>query len=348
MNAAALVLSISLAMPAAAAPTVTLLDFADLAGWGDDTGLGQALEVFLNTCHDLADPDWHAVCALADSRPDPKSFFETLFQPVLIEDGDPALFTGYYEPEFAGALTPDDTYRYPIYRRPPDLVDGQPYPTREEIERDHLLADRGLEIAWLADPVDAFFLQVQGSGRIDLPDGKVIRVGYDGKNGQTYRSIGRELVRRGIFQPHQVSAAVIRNWVRANGDEGLKLLWHNPSFVFFRQVDEVPMDRGPLGAMNRSVTANRTIAVDPAYVPLGAPVWVEKAGAQPMRRLMIAQDTGSAIKGAQRADIFFGTGAKAGQRAGRIRDPGRMIVLLPIQRAYALAETWAPIGAWVE
>jgi membrane-bound lytic murein transglycosylase A len=347
MRLAGLVLALGLAMPAAAAPKITLLDFADLDGWGDDR-LDRALAVFLNTCHDLADPEWRAVCALAETRPDPRSFFEILFRPVLIEDGSPGLFTGYYEPEFKGSLTADDTYRYPIYRRPPDLTDGQPYPSREAIERDGLLADRGLEIAWLADPVDAFFLQIQGSGRIDLPDGSVIRVGYDGKNGQPYRSIGQELVRRGLFQPHQVSAAVIRTWVHDHGDEGLHLLWHNPSFVFFRVVDQVPVDKGPLGAMNRSITPRRSLAVDPAYVPLGAPVWVEKDGAHPFHRLMIAQDTGSAIKGAQRGDIFFGTGAAAGRQAGRIRDGGRMVVLLPIQRAYALAETWAPIGTWVE
>ncbi len=168
-------------------------------------------------------------------------------------------------------------------------------------------------------------------------DGSTLRVGYGGHNGHQYRSVGTELVRRGIFSAHQVSAEVIRNWVKRNPQLGRTLLQHNPSYVFFREVNEVPSDRGPLGAMNRSITPMRSIAVDPRYVPLGAPVWIEKAGAEPLRRLMIAQDTGSAIKGAQRADIFFGTGAAAGRRAGKIRDPGRMVVLLPIQRAYALA-----------
>ena len=143
-------------------------------------------------------------------------------------------------------------------------------------------------------------------------------------------------MRRGTFQAHQVSAQVIKNWVRANPSEGQELLLSNPSYVFFREVNEVPPHRGPLGAMNRSITTLRTVAVDPAYVPLGAPVWVEKGGQIPLHRLMIAQDTGSAIKGAQRADIFFGTGDAAGRRAGQLKDPGRMMVLLPIQRAYAL------------
>ena len=171
---------------------------------------------------------------------------------------------------------------------------------------------------------------------MNLPDGSKLRVGYGGKNGHEYRSIGAELVRQGIFEPHQVSATVIKNWVRRNPEAGKELLFHNPSYVFFREVSEVPAHLGPLGAMNRSVTAMRTIAVDPAYVPLGAPVWIEKDGEDPMRRLMIAQDTGSAIKGAQRADVFFGTGYDAGRAAGKLRDPGQMFVLLPIQRAYAL------------
>jgi membrane-bound lytic murein transglycosylase A len=260
------------------------------------------------------------------------------FRPVLVEDGTPALLTGYYEPELKGARAPDARFRVPIYRRPPDLTDGALYPTRAEIEDGALLAGRGLEIAWLEDPVEAFFLQVQGSGRIRLPDGKVLRVGYAAKNGHPYRSIGVELVRRGIYQSHQVSARVIRNWVRRNGAEGEKLLHANPSFVFFREVNEVQPQDGPLGAMNRSVSPMRSIAVDPDFIPLGAPVWVERRGTDRFNRLMIAQDTGSAIQGAQRADIFFGTGVEAGRRAGAVRDPGRLVVLLPIQRAFALVD----------
>ena len=203
------------------------------------------------------------------------------------------------------------------------------------MEETGAMEGRGLEIAWVDDAVELFFLQIQGSGRIRLPDGRHIRVGYGGKNGHEYRSIGRELVRRGVYNAHQVSAQVIKNWVRRNPVDGLELLRHNPSYVFFREVSEVPAELGPLGAMNRSVTEMRTVAVDPRYTPLGAPVWVEKNGKGKIRKLMIAQDTGSAIKGAQRADIFFGTGDEAGLKAGRLKDPGRMIVLMPIQRAYA-------------
>ena len=313
----------------------SILDFSALDGWADDDH-GAALKVFLNTCRDMDEPDWRALCAAAADQTNARTFFELFFVPVLIEDGRAGLFTGYFEPELDGALRPDSRFRYPLYRLPPEARDAVQWLSRREIEEGSHLANRGLEIAWVDDPVELFFLQIQGSGRIRLPDGRRIRVGYGGANGHPYRSIGQELVRQGIFSPHQVSAQVIKNWVRSNPMDGAELLRHNPSYVFFREVSQVPADRGPLGAMNRSVTAMRSIAVDPAYTPLGAPVWVEKDGRDPVRRLMIAQDTGSAIKGAQRADLFFGTGDAAGRAAGRLKDPGRMIVLMPIQRAYAM------------
>ena len=219
---------------------------------------------------------------------------------------------------------------------PPEANETRPWLTRRDLLQSGVMDGRGLTIAYVDDPVELFFLQIQGSGRIRLPDGRSIRVGYRGSNGHDYRSIGQELVRRGVYEAHQVSAQVIKNWVRRNPVDGEELLFHNPSYVFFREVSRVPADKGPLGAMNRSITTMRTVAVDPAFVPLGAPVWIEKDGKTPLRRLMVAQDTGSAIKGAQRADVFFGTGDGAGRAAGRLRDPGRLVVLLPIQRAYAL------------
>ena len=310
----------------------TILRFDQLEGWAEDDHQA-ALDVFLNTCTDLRDEEWQSLCALAQNRPNARTFFELFFRPVLVGGDAPALFTGYFEPELNGARRPDARFRYPLYARPPEM-EGQWF-TRAEIEDQALLRGRGLEIAWVDDPVDVFFLQIQGSGRVRLRDGSTIRVGYGGANGHPYRSIGKELIRRGVYKAHQVSAQVIRNWVRRNPDDGRSLLQHNPSFVFFRRVSQVPADKGPLGAMNRSITRMRTVAVDPAYTPLGAPVWIEKGGRSPLRRLMIAQDTGSAIKGAQRADIFFGTGLEAGKSAGRIRDPGRMVVLLPIEAAYA-------------
>ncbi|QFT58274.1 Membrane-bound lytic murein transglycosylase A precursor [Sulfitobacter sp. THAF37] len=313
----------------------TVMSFDQLDGWENDDHAA-ALETFLNTCRDMDEIDWSAVCRFAQTDPDPRQFFELFFRPVLIEDGQDALFTGYFEPELDGDLYRSDRFRYPVYRMPDEALAQNPWLTRREILDGEVLSGRGLEIAWVDDPVELFFLQIQGSGRIRLPDGRYIRVGYRGANGHPYKSVGVELVRRGVYQPHQVSAQVIKNWVRRNPIDGQELLYHNPSYVFFREVSEVPADKGPLGAMNRSVTAMRSIAVDPSHVKLGAPVWIEKDGENPLRRLMIAQDTGSAIKGAQRADVFFGTGDRAGLEAGKLRDPGRMMVLMPIQRAYAL------------
>ncbi|HCP81216.1 MAG TPA: murein transglycosylase [Octadecabacter sp.] len=314
-------------------PTYQLLQFDELEGWAEDDHQA-AFDVFLSTCGDMRDPAWEAICAVAHQGHEARGFFERFFTPVLIEDGKEALFTGYFEPELRGSRTRGGPYQYPLYRQPSGV--SSPWLTRQEIEETGALAGKGLEIAWIDDPVDVFFLQVQGSGRVALDTGGGIRVGYGGANGHEYSSIGLELVRRGVYESHQVSADVIRNWVRNNGDEGLQLLWKNDSFVFFREVNEVPADMGPLGAMNRSVTTMRTVAIDPSYIPYGAPVWIEKQGANPLNRLMVAQDTGSAIRGSQRADIFFGTGDAAGREAGRIKDGGRLVVLMPIQSAYAL------------
>lgn len=313
-----------------------ILSFADLDGWADDDHAA-ALAVFRESCALIPGPEWEALCALAPDVSDARAFFELFFRPVLVGGDRPALFTGYYEPELAGSPQRTPIFAHPIYRPPPELPEGAPWLTRAEIEQGAHLAGRGLELAWLRDPVDAFFLQVQGSGRIRMTDGRLLRVGYAGRNGHPYRSIGAELVRRGIYAAHQVSAAVIRSWVRDNPDHGLSLLHHNPSYIFFREITGLDPALGPIGAMARSITPLRTIAVDPAHVRLGAPVWIEKGGAQPMKRLMIAQDTGGAIRGAQRADIFFGTGAAAGEAAGAVRDDGRMVMLLPIDLAFARA-----------
>lgn len=313
-----------------AEPTYTALTFDQLKGWRDDNHQA-AFDVFKTTCGHMNGSDWAALADVARTNPAPRNFFEEFFYPVLITDGAPMLFTGYFEPELAGSREAGGAYIYPIY-----AVPDTPNFSRRQIEQHQVLADRGLELAWLTDPVDAFFLHVQGSGRIRLPDGNMMRVGFGGKNGWPYTSIGKLLVARGVLGPDQVSASAIRDWVHENGDAGRALLWENESYVFFREVSEVPADQGPLGAMNRSITVGRSIAVDPAFVPLGAPVWIEKEGAVPMHRLMIAQDTGGAIKGAQRADIFFGTGAAAGEKAGQIKDSGRIVVLMPIPLARKL------------
>lgn len=332
LRAVAIALAV-FATAATADEPVQLLTFDDLDGWAEDDHAA-ALSVFRNTCMDLRGSDWEAICAVSETAADARTFFELFFRPVLIGGEDPALFTGYYEPQLEGSRTRTARYRYPVYSLPPE-VDGQ-WLSRQEIEETGVLEGRDLEIAWVDDPVELFFLQIQGSGRIRLAEGGVIRVGYGGRNGHEYRSVGQELVRRGVYQPHQVSAQVIQSWVRRNPVAGQTLLYHNPSYIFFREVEIEDPDLGPLGAMNRSVTPHRTIAVDPDHTPLGAPVWIEKDGETPIRRLMVAQDTGGAIQGPQRADIFFGFGDEAGEAAGVIRDPGRMMVLLPIERAYQL------------
>ncbi|WP_245912990.1 murein transglycosylase A [Litoreibacter ponti] len=320
---------------AKAAPTYEILKFDDLDGWETDDHQA-ALTVFQDTCPDIKDPEWATLCALATSQPSAKAYFELFFRPVLINGDEQALFTGYFEPELRGSRQRGGPYQYPLHRKPPEVTNGQRWLSRREIEQTRALEGRGLELVWLDNPVDKFFLQVQGSGRVKLAEGGAMRVGYGGKNGHEYSSIGQELIRRGVYEPHQVSAQVIRRWVQRNPIEGAELLRHNASYVFFREVSEVPSHKGPLGAMNRSITTMRSIAVDPAFTTLGAPVWIEKGGATPLNRLMIAQDTGSAIKGAQRADIFYGTGDQAGRQAGRIKDRGRLVVLMPIQTAYTL------------
>lgn len=318
-------------------PTFTILSFDDLNGWQDDDQQA-ALGVFRKTCKSLRGAEWASVCALSSGNFNARTFFELFFRPILIEDGTPALFTGYFEPELNGSLQRTARFRYPLYRKPPEMPDNRLWFTRSEIETSGMLSGRGLEIAWIDDPVDVFYLQVQGSGRVRLSDGTTLRVGFGGSNGHSYQSIGKELVRQGVYQASQVSAQVIRNWVRRNPVRGQALLRTNPSYVFFRRVRGVTPDQGPLGAMNASITTDRTLAVDRKFVPLGAPVWVEKGGQRSFARLMVAQDTGSAIKGAQRGDIFFGTGDAAGKAAGRVRDPGRMVVLMPIEMAYARAD----------
>lgn len=291
------------------------LGFAALDGWAEDDHAA-ALATYAVTA-DLLGPEW--------PRPragDPRAFFEEAFVPVLIGDG-PALLTGYYEPEVEGRECSEGAFRHPLHGPPADLPPDRPWFSRAEIEAGNRLA--GCELVWLADPVEVFFAQVQGSVRVRLGDGSVRRYGYAARNGHDYRSIGQVLTRRGVGGPSGITADGIRAWCRAHPGEVPALLRHNPSFVFFRELELDPL-AGPIGTMGRPVTALRSLAVDPGHVPLGAPVWVEGGG---LATLMVAQDTGSAIRGAQRGDVFCGTGAEAGHRAGDMRISGRLVTLLP-------------------
>ena len=324
--------------------TVKAVSFSELAGWETDDHAA-AFAAFRKSCKKLRPndltkaSDWKDLCAITKYVSNPKAFFEIFFQPVLIEDGKKALFTGYYEPEIVASRTRVGSFKYPLYKRPPELKEGVPWKTRAEIENG-ALEGQGLELAWLSDPVENFFLHVQGSGRLKLNEGGSMRVGFAGKNHQTYRSVGKELIRRGALNQSNASAGSIKAWVRNNPSDGRLLLQHNPSYVFFRELTNLSESDGPIGAMGVSVTNKRTLAVDPKYQPLGAPVWINKLGAKSLHRLMIAQDVGSAIKGAQRADIFYGTGAEAGRIAGTTKDGGRMITLLP----HAAARRLLPEG----
>ncbi|MBI1417229.1 MAG: murein transglycosylase [Limimaricola sp.] len=298
----------------------TPLRFADLPGWPDEDHAA-ALAVFSRssaTLQDLPRPQGHA-----------RAWFESHFTPMLSNVGGTPLFTGYFEPILDAALTPDDRFRWPLYRLPADIAENPPGPTRAQIDRLGALAGKGLELCWLDDPVAAFFLHVQGSGRLRLPDGSTFRVGFAGKTGHSYRSLGAELVARGALAPGQVTADTIADWARRHPDAARDAMEANASYVFFRQLDGLGEEDGPLGALGVPLTPDRSVAVDPAHVPLGAPVWIEVPGYAPRGRLMVAQDIGGAIKGAQRADIFCGTGAKAGAVAGGLRQTGRMIVLVP-------------------
>jgi membrane-bound lytic murein transglycosylase A len=252
-----------------------------------------------------------------------RAFFETAFDLHVHGDGA-AHFTGYYEPELLASRVETETHCFPIYAAPPELQGI--WHSRSDIARTGVLRDRGLELAWLSDPVEVFFLQVQGSGRLVFEDGHGLRVGFAAKNGHPYASIGAELIRRGEIEESEISAERIKTWLHRNGTE---ILSHNPSYVFFKPLD-VPATSGPLGSMERSVTANISLAVDPAYVPLGAPVWTEIDG---VSRLCIAQDIGGAIRGPNRGDLFCGTGPEAGARAGSLNATGFMSVLMPLECA---------------
>jgi len=325
--------------PAIAGAHYQITRFDDLLGWqgGDQKA---ALAAFVKSCQDISAKPWGPLCKLAETGPDARSFFQMFFLPVVVRPDKTALFTGYFEPVLKGSLYRVGHFKYPIYMKPKNLTPGDPKLTRKAIDAG-ALEHKGLEIAYVDNPVEAYYLHVQGSGRIDLTNGNQIQVGYAGENGQAYRSAARELVRKGEIPAEEASIQGLKNWFRKNPKKGMEALDYNPSYVFFRRLSIMPGRKdsgrdGPLGALERPLTAGRSIAVDPKYTQMGAPVWIEMGGQNSIRRLVVAQDVGAAIKGPQRADIFYGTGDEAGRRAGRIRNQGRMVVLLPIPIAERL------------
>lgn len=347
------------------------IGFADIAGWREDDHAA-AFEAFRRSCpwsiraaqrHETSQRQalaWVCEHALVQSPPlkgdTARDFFETYFTPYRVTpEGDRHLVTGYYEPEIEGSRTKTDKFNIPIYRPPDDLTlikagvrgdlpddltaarktdEGlKQHFTRQEIEQG-ALEGHGLELAWIADPIAHYSMQLQGSGRVRFQDGTSVRLGFAGKNGYPYTSIGQAVISRGALRPNEASLARIFEWADKAGEEGKQLIWSNKSYIFFRELSEEQGAAGPVGALGASLTPLRSLAVDPRYHTLGAPIWVkvpklnDDMGA-PFRRLMIAQDTGSAITGAVRGDIYWGSGDEAHEAASRTKHDTSFTVLLP-------------------
>lgn len=331
----------------------------EVDGWPGET-VEDALAAFLASCRALRGEAWEAVCSQARTlegagTADVLAFFESAFVPHRVVNADGSLegtITGYYEPWLRGSRAPSAVYRFPIYGPPDDLLvvdlgevypelkalrlrgrlEGRrivPYYSRGEIEAGRAPLD-ARALVYTSDAVELFFLQIQGSGRITLDTGESVRVSYAEQNGHPYRSIGRLLVERGELTLDQASMQGIKAWGQRNPDRLAQLLAENPSYVFFRELPAT--GEGPSGALGVALTAGRSLAVDPRAVPLGAPVFLATTWPntdEPLQRLMLAQDTGGAIKGAVRADLYWGSGAEAGALAGRMRQSGTLWVLLP-------------------
>jgi membrane-bound lytic murein transglycosylase A len=341
-------------VPEAAAYVET--PFESLPGWST-AALEPSLRAFLAGC-----PRSNALaraCAAARSVPlgdetAARRYFESTFQAYAVVSSqgiDTGLITGYYEPVIEGSRTQDGTHRYPVYGVPDDLIvvdlasvtpdvrhlrlrgrlEGRrlvPYPSRAEIEARGMTLGAPV-IAWASDPVDLFFLHIQGSGQIRFPDGSRVRIGYADQNGHPFRSLGRYLVERGALKLEQASMQGIKAWAAANPARMQEALNQNPSYVFFR---ELPPQGGPIGALGVGLTPEYSLAVDRRYVPLGAPVFLDTThplSEEPLHRLMAAQDTGGAIRGIARGDFFWGMGPEAGERAGKMRQQGRLWLLWP-------------------
>lgn len=339
-----------------------VVSWSDLPGW-PEASLASAWPALLNSCSKLAATDaaWQRLCAEASGRPAPdeaaaRAFFERHFEPRIQRAGgfrSEGLITGYYEPLLYGSWTRSERYRYPLYRAPDDLLTidlgalypelrgrrlrgrlhGRrvvPYFSRAEIESARApLA--GNELLWVDDPVALFVLQIQGSGRVQLPDGETVAVGYADQNGHPYTAIGRTLVQLTGLKLEEVDLPTIRAWLAQNPQQAQAVMNTNASYVFFT-LREAGI--GPIGSLGVPLLPERAIAVDPAFIPLGLPVWLDTrlpGSEAPYRRLVFAQDTGGAIKGAVRADLFFGNGPLAEWYAGRMKEPGRLYVLWPIR-----------------
>jgi membrane-bound lytic murein transglycosylase A len=335
------------------------VSFAEIEGWREDDHAA-AFRAFIKSAHaDDKLPYGDAAILLGEnvSREAARIFFEDLYTPYVIEAADDkGLVTGYYEPEVNGSREQTGSFQVPVYRRPDDLVQLKPdelralynkkrsvmrrkgdklvpYYTRAEIDAG-ALEGRGLELLYLDDPVELFFMQIQGSGRVRFPDGSWARLGYAAKNGHSYKSIGKILAARETERPRSLTMDGLKEWLRSDPERGKALMQENASYVFFAELPAKQAGEGPVGAQGVTLTPGRSLAVDRAYHKFGTPIFVaapkaETAEGKPFRRLMIAQDVGSAIRGKQRGDIYFGSGPEAGAIAGRTKEKARFYILLP-------------------
>lgn len=354
-------------MPEALRP----VGFNDLPDWpGSD--LASAAQAFRRSAREILEDgsgfrrnaayggeraDWLKLCEAALASNDDRHFFESHFHAVRVQDETrpQGLFTGYYEPLLRGSVTPSPDYPVPVYAKPADLVSftpdetaatglsygrrlagiAKPYDTRKQIELGSLQGKADV-ICWLSDWVDAFFMHVQGQGRVALADGRFIRLSYAGKTGHPYTGIGHILIDQGVAPPEKMSMQVLRDWMRDNATEARKLMWQNKSYIFFQKAEVIDATLGGIGAAKVSLTPCHSLAVDRAWWMFGTPLWIETTfppeapeSGKIIRRLMIAQDTGSAIKGRVRGDFFWGWGDDATVIAGHMKSAGTMTALLP-------------------
>jgi membrane-bound lytic murein transglycosylase A len=320
------------------------VSWQDLPGWNADTPRA-AWPALLQSCRH-SPPAWAALCGNAQQAPprddaELRAWLMRYLRPYRVESldgGTSGLITGYYEPQFDARRVPGGPYRVALYAPPAELATRRPYWTREQLQTlpQAQASLRGHEIAYVADPLDALAMQIQGTGRLRVvePDGRVrvIRLAYAGHNDQPYRSVGRWLIEQGELPADGANWPAIKDWARRNPTRVSEMLSANPRYVFFREEPLPDPTLGPRGAQGVPLTPGRSIAVDPKSVPYGTPVWIDTTtprSSSPLRRLVLAQDTGSAIVGAVRADYFWGWDGDAAEQAGRMRQPLRMWVLWP-------------------
>ena len=354
--AAALVLAgcASATSQSARRPALTAATFDDLPGWQQDAQ-AEAIGALRRSCPRLSVGDgtriatnggevhstaeeWRRVCTAAegiarDNHRAARAFFERSFQVLAVTGpGSDGRFTGYYEPEIKGSRVPSRRFTIPVYRRPPDLQADKPYLTRTEIENG-ALRGRGLEIAYVEDVIGLFEMHVQGSGRIALAEGGVMRLGFDGTNNRPYTALAKVLIDEGALKADEATWPAIRAWLQQNPARARETMRRNERYVFFKDT----RGAGAVGAQGVALTSGRSMAVDPVFVPYGLPIYIDTTRPAPnkpgetvvFRRLMVAQDTGSAIKGPVRGDVFFGAGSAAADSAGRMNSSGRWWILVP-------------------